>query len=82
MDAILEDDDSNYSDFSFHINNKYRGRLYQTWILIDNQSIINILCNGELLNNIRNVDEYVTVNCNAGVKTTNQIGYMKGVGSV
>ena len=36
MDAILEDDNSDYSDFSFHIDNKSHGGLSRTWILLDN----------------------------------------------
>ena len=82
MDAILEDDDSDYSNLSFHIDNNSRGGLSRTWILLDNQITINIFCNGELLNNIRTVNEYVTVNCNAGVTTSNEVGHMKGVSSI
>ena len=36
MDTIIEDDDSDYSDFSFHIDNKSHGGLSRTWILLDN----------------------------------------------
>ena len=82
MDSILKDEDRNYSNFSFYIDNRSRGGLSQTWILFDNQSIINIFCNCKLLNNTRTVDEYVTMNCNAGVTTTNQVRYLKGVGAV
>ena len=46
IDAILEDDDIDYSNLSFHVGNKSRGGLSRTWILLNNQSTINIFCNG------------------------------------
>ena len=36
MDAILENDDSDYSNFYFHIDNNSCGGLSRTWILLNN----------------------------------------------
>jgi hypothetical protein len=79
MDAVIEDD---HGDFSFHTTGHARAKLPESWILLDNQSTVNIFYNGKLLQNIRPMDTYVNVQCNAGTTRTNLMGTLKGFGDV
>jgi hypothetical protein len=49
------------------------------WVLLDNCSTVNIFSNRGLLRNIRQVDMYVEVKCNAGSRTTNWVGDFPGL---
>jgi hypothetical protein len=44
------------------------------WILLDNQSTVDVFHNQRLLKNIREADGRMAIHCNAGVTTTNLIG--------
>ena len=45
---------------------QHRHQIDSWWILLDNQSTIDLFGNKDLLTDIREVDDYVTVHCNAG----------------
>jgi hypothetical protein len=54
------------------------GRLPSTWILLDNQSTVNIFCNQALLCNIKAANRCMSVRCNAGWMVMNLIGHFPG----
>ena len=54
----------------------------KTWILLDNQSTVDVFHNSSLLKNIREADSYMDIHCNAGVTSTNLIGDLPGYGTV
>ena len=51
-------------------------------MLLDNQSTIDLFGNKDLLTDIREVDDYVTVHCNAGKNNVNMMGNLPGYGLV
>jgi len=53
-----------------------------TWILLDKQSTVCEFSNGDLLENIREVDTWMDIHCNAGITSTNMVGDLKGFGEV
>jgi hypothetical protein len=53
-----------------------------SWILLDNQSTIDVFCNDKLLTDIRRVTESMSIYCNAGMKTTSLKGMLQGYGEV
>ncbi|VEU38525.1 unnamed protein product [Pseudo-nitzschia multistriata] len=58
------------------------GKINKDWLLLDNQSTINVICNPALLRNIRKTNRPMYIYCNAGVATTNMVGEFPGVGTV
>ena len=54
------------------------GRLLKTWILLDNQSTVNIFSNKDLLKDVRTTHRCMRIRCNAGWSVTNMIGRLPG----
>jgi len=50
----------------------------RTWILLDNQSTVDVFYEESLLRNIREAPTACRISCNAGVVTTNRIGDLPG----
>jgi len=58
------------------------GKIPDSWILLDNQSIINVFKNKSLLTNLQKVSTEIKIHCNAGTSTTNMVGDLAGYGTV
>ena len=80
LDAHADGDFDDLSQFSF-MNYAMVGtpsRIPDSWILLDNQSTVDMFSNADLLTNIRRTPQTMTVQCNAGVATTNLIADLPG----
>jgi hypothetical protein len=53
-----------------------------SWILLDNQSTVDVFCNRSLLTNVRETNKVMNIRCNAGVTRTNMVGELNGYGTV
>ena len=55
-----------------------------TWLLLDNQSMMDLIANPRMLLNIRRVqsEDAIRVHCNSGVKVVDRIGDLPGYGTV
>jgi len=89
MDGIAEGEFDTDEHFQFHqhdsgtaLHNGTKGRVPKTWILLDNQSTVDVFHNAALLTNIRKNKTYMDIHCNAGVTSTNMIGELSGYGTV
>ena len=58
------------------------GRLPKEWILLDNQSTVDVFSNKNLLRNIREHAHTMNIHCNAGTTRTNLVGELVGYGTV
>ena len=58
------------------------GKIPKSWILLDNQSTVDVFYNASLLRNIRKVEKHMDIHCNAGVTSTNLVGDLPGYGTV
>jgi hypothetical protein len=54
----------------------------ECWVLLDNQSTVDVFCNPTLLRNIRKVDRSMHIQCTAGTTSTNMMGDLDGYGPV
>ena len=54
------------------------------WILLDSQSIVDLIANKKMLENISTVlvKESIRVHCNSGVKIANRVSDLPGYGTV
>ena len=50
----------------------------EDWVILDNQSTVNVFQNKKYLKNILQIDSYVVIKCNAGSRTTNWVGDFSG----
>jgi len=57
-------------------------KISKTWILLDNQSKIDVLHNKDLLRNIRKSDIEMKIHCNPGISKKNMVGDFPGYGTV
>jgi Reverse transcriptase (RNA-dependent DNA polymerase)/Zinc knuckle len=56
----------------------HHGKLPEDWILLDNQSTVNVFANRKLLQNVRTTNRTMIIRCNAGLTKTNMIGELPG----
>ena len=63
-------------------NTGWTGLISKHWILLDNQSTVDVFCNGDLLEDIRQVDRYLTIHTQAGKIRTNWQGTLRHYGTV
>ena len=87
--ASLELDEAEDHDTSFifvqdvwNVQTQHGGHLPPEWILLDNQSTVDVFTNRRLLKNIRRSKKDMFIHCTAGVAKTNLIGDLPGYGTV
>jgi hypothetical protein len=65
------------------LNAGLASRIPKTWILLDNQSTVDVFHSPDLLKRIRLSDDgHMDIHCNAGVTSTNLVGDLPGYGTV
>ena len=73
--------ESEESQFTFCTSPQANG-IPNTWILLDNQSTIDVFTNPKLLKNIRPTQRVMQIHSVGGVSRTNMIGDLPGYGTV
>ena len=74
-DSSNDDSDEVEHIFDQHIT----GVLCNTWLLLDNQSMVDQFVNPTYLHDIKSVGKHIDVYCNAGKTSTNQQGMFRGI---
>ena len=64
------------------VETQHGGQLPPEWILLDNQSTVDVFTNRRLLKNICRSNKNMFIHCTAGVVKTNLIGDLPGYGTV
>jgi hypothetical protein len=86
------DDNEHYAASSFqfmHVSsedgmtfNQEEQMLPKSWILLDNQSTVDVFCNRSLLTSVCEMNKVMIIRCNAGVTHTNMVGELNGYSTV
>ncbi len=74
-------DDSSVTGFQF-MTERWTGGIPRNWVLLDNQSTVDVFCNPDLISNMRNKGEAMLIHTNAGDTTTRMVGDLDGHGEV
>jgi Zinc knuckle len=95
MESGEFDDEASHTGFTFvndaayhpstgiTLNASHGSRIPKTWLLLDNQSTVDVSHNPDLLERIRISDDgHMDIHCNAGVTSTNLVGDLPGYGTV
>jgi hypothetical protein len=53
-----------------------------TWLLLDNQSTVDVFANGDMLEDIHQVDDQMVIASNGGSNMTSEMGVLPGYGPV
>jgi len=79
-----EDSDDDFAFVSYGVlcNQVDNNNLPKSWILLYNQSTVDVFHNKDLLKNIQESGESMTIHCNAGTKSTHLIGELPGYGTI
>ena len=64
------------------LNQDMHANLPANWILLDNQSMVDIFHNAALLHKIHHYTARMEIHCNVGVATTDLIGDLPGYGTI
>jgi hypothetical protein len=85
--GIGEFDNAPGVGFIFHQKSNFdpkvkEGRVPSSWILLDNQLMVDVFHNADLLKNIQQGKGHMDIHCNVGVTSTNLIGDLPGYGKV
>jgi hypothetical protein len=72
-------DYTNWEEFNFHQSDR---KVNPAWIIFDNCSTTDILCNKKLLTDIRPSKKTLKIHCNAGTEEVNQVGTLRNYGTV
>ena len=59
-----------------------KAKINPRWILLDNQSTVDLFYNPDLLTDVKTVDDHITVHCNAGDVVVNMMGLLPWYGWV
>ena len=85
LDEVNQEDNDTSFVFTQDLRNvevQHGGHLPPEWILLDNQSTVDVFTNRRLLKNIRRAKTNMFIHCTAGVAKTNLIGDLPRYGTV
>ena len=77
-----EEDDDDTNEDKQHIFSHFNDKYMRHYLLLDNQSTIDLFCNPDLLNNIRKVNRTLSMTTNGGCLTTSRMGTLENYGDV
>lgn len=69
-------------DYRSVLLNQPSAHVPKNWILLNNQSMVDVFYNNKLLRNVRKCDSHMDIHCNAGVASTDMVGDLPGYGEV
>jgi hypothetical protein len=69
-------------DYRSVLLNQPSAHVPKNWILLDNQSTVDVFYNNKLLRNVPMSASHMDIHCNAGVTSTDMVGDLPGYGEV